>query len=195
MPLERRLVRSDVSDHIRRLLVVCLFTLAVGQAARASSQTGRSGERRIAEQQRLKAIAFLLGWDAKTILLQSSEADKKRLLGDMQMYLETLQIKMPHPLAYYFDPGDRSGTRAQAFAEEVHAELTMSDSNIANHFTVATNVLLSLAHMDEPGSRWKAEIEDQLSELELPPELRHVPDRDALTWALRLQGYYESILK
>lgn len=140
-------------------------------------------------------MAFLLGWNSKIILLRIPPTEHRRLLASMREYVRELNLSLKHPLNYYFDdPMADEGVRAQSFANEVFAQLKRTtDTEIANHFGAAHNLLLDLAEIDTLRNS-RAKLWMIAAVLDIPPRLKLVPDTDPLAWAAALKDYFEALL-
>jgi hypothetical protein len=146
-------------------------------------------------RQRRKAIAFLLGWDSKIILGKNPLDKHRQLLLAITQYLRALNVTLKHPLSYYFEtPMRGNGRRAQMFADETYTQLGGADSEIANHFGAASNLLLNLAHTETASEKRKAELRTIVSVLDIPAYLRDVPTRDTQDWAASIKYYFASSL-
>jgi hypothetical protein len=98
-------------------------------------------------------------------------------------------------LAYYFtDPMLDQGATAQAFTEEMFDQLKRTNIDVANHFGAAHNLLLNLRQFDKPTYIMKAELQELVTVLDIPEELKQVPDRGIPEWASAIEVYFESSL-
>ncbi len=146
-------------------------------------------------EQRREAIAFLLGWNSKVILLQKTPKDREGLLLSIRRQLRDLGVVLHHPLTYYFaDPMVDQGDGAQAFTDETFAQLKEANAEVANHFGAASNLLLTLADVEKPESSRKRELRELMLFLDIPDDLKQVPDTDQLIWAAAIKDYFQSVL-
>lgn len=147
------------------------------------------------EQQR-KAIAFLLGWNSKALLVQTTAKDRQRCLLSIKLQVRELGLVLEHPVEYYFEyPTADEGARVQEFAAETLVQLRKTNTKVANHFGAAHNLILILAHNEEPEPTRKSKLHALMLFLDIPDALKQVPDRNLLGWATRIKDYFESSLR
>ncbi len=148
----------------------------------------------LTEKQR-KATAFVLGWNSKMILVERNSKDRERLFLEIGREVRDLAVVLHHPLAYYFtDPMLDQGATAQAFTEEMFDQLKRTNIDVANHFGAAHNLLLNLRQFDTPMYLRKAELQQLVTVLDIPEELKRVPDHGIPEWASAIEVYFESSL-
>lgn len=148
----------------------------------------------LTEQQR-KAMAFVLGWNSKMILVQRNPRDRERLFLAIKREVRELGVTLHHPLDYYFaDPMIDQGISAQAFSDETFAQLKKTNMDVANHFGAAHNLLLTLAEVEKPVAIRKLELRELAMVLDMPDELKQVPDSGIPEWASAIKVYFESSL-
>jgi hypothetical protein len=146
-------------------------------------------------QQRRKAIAFLLGWNSKVLLLEKTAAGRRRYLSTIKAELDALRVTLKLPVEHYFErPESDDGRRLQAFSAETLAVLKKTNTAVANHFGAAHNLLLTLAHTELPATTRKAKLQALMAFLDMPDDLKQVPDRNLLDWANRINHYFQSCL-
>jgi hypothetical protein len=136
--------------------------------------------------ERQHAIAFLLGWESIRSLTISGS--KNVSIEKIDGYMQQLRIKLDHPPSYYLEDTSDGGARAQEFGERVYGRLEATiDEKTANYFGIARNLLLSISH----GKSTK-DLESDLkaSGIELPPELRKIPETDHLGWANQVADFF-----
>jgi hypothetical protein len=176
------------------LLVVCLLLPSSKMLAATSFLEAPKAKAALTEQQR-KAMAFVLGWNSKIILVQKTPKDRERLLLAIKREVRELGVMLHHPLDYYFtDPTIDQGISAQSFSEETFAQLKKTNVDVANHFGAAHNLLLNLAHIETPISSRKLELRELVTVLDVPDELKQVPDNGIPEWAAAIKEYFESSL-
>jgi hypothetical protein len=140
-------------------------------------------------------MAFVLGWNSKIIFLQKTPKDRERLFLAIRRQVRELGVILHHPLDYYFtDPMIDQGISAQAFAEETFAQLKKTNVAVANHFGAANNLLLNLAHTENPILSRKIELRELVMFLDIPDVLKQVPDEGIAEWAAAIEDYFESSL-
>jgi hypothetical protein len=114
----------------------------------------------------------------------------------MNLYMENLGVRLPRPLEYYMtDTGNDQGAQARVFAEETLKQLS-GNREIANHFAIASNILLAIAS-NEAGkseSHVKSELGLLVGDLDVPGRLKRVPMRHLYDWAVEIEDYFESRL-
>jgi hypothetical protein len=110
------------------------------------------------------------------------------ILAGSERYFET------SPQLLLRTPMRDNGRRAQMFADETYTQLGGADSEIANHFGAASNLLLNLAHTETASEKRKAELRTIVSVLDIPAYLRDVPTRDTQDWAASIKYYFASSL-
>jgi hypothetical protein len=144
---------------------------------------------------RKEAMAFVLGWQSKMVLGQDTH-DKPIRFQVMRACMGELGVKLPQPVDYYLsDPERDKGARAQAFTEETFKQLG-ENPEIANHFGIASNMLLAISRY-ETGNHHpyvKLELERLVRALDLPPDLKNAPTTDLADWADKISRYFESLL-
>ena len=147
---------------------------------------------------RREAMAFIVGWNSKTVLLPGT-THKQATFAAMGKYLDLLGVQLHHTVGYYLsDPAKDQGARAQEFAEQTYEQLLDGDRRIANHFGIATNVLLKIARCNcERGvpRTVRTELSGLVERLDVPTRLQKVPLTKLSSWALRLERYFESLLR
>ncbi len=80
--------------------------------------------RDVDQMKRREAMAFVLGWQSKMMLVQTTP-DRPMRFYLMNLYMEQLGVRLPHPLEYFMnDASHDQGARAQAFAEETLKQLS-----------------------------------------------------------------------
>ena len=150
-----------------------------------------------ANLRRREAMAFIVGWNSKTVLLPGI-SHKQATFSAMGKYLDLLGVQLHHPVGYYLsDPAKDQGARAQEFAEQTYEQLLDGDRRIANHFGIATNVLLTIARCNCEGGVPRT-VRTELSGLErldVPTRLQKVPRTKLRSWAVRIERYFESLLR
>jgi len=162
--------------------------------AASCSREGPKAKATLTEQQR-KAMAFVLGWNSKIILVQRNPKDRERLFLAIKRQVRELGVLLHHPVDYYFtDPMLDQGISAQAFSEETFTELKKTNVDVANHFGAAHNLLLNLAQVEKPISIRKLELRELAMVLDMPDELKQVPDNGIPEWASAIKVYFESSL-
>jgi hypothetical protein len=150
---------------------------------------------RVDDLRRKEAMAFVLGWQSKMVLGQNI-ADRPKRLHLIGLYLQKLNVTLPHTVEYYLsDPEQDSGDRAQEFAEETFKRLS-GNHDIANHFGIASNILLAVARYQAglQQSNLKGELESLAESLDVPPRLKIVPTKCLADWAIEIERYFEWFL-
>ena len=138
-----------------------------------------------------KAIAFLLGWDSKLVLVQKTTGGRQQYLANIRSEVHQLNLSLTHPVEYYFHyPVTDEGLRAQAFADETMALLKNVDPDSANHFGVAHNLLLSIRHTDMPEAIRREELEELVQFLDIPADLKKKPEEGIVTWVDEIHQYF-----
>lgn len=147
------------------------------------------------QMKRREAMAFVLGWQSKMMLVQTIP-DRPMRFYLMNLYMEQLGVRLPQPLEYYMnDAGQDQGARAQAFAEETLKQLS-GNREIANHFAIASNILLAIASHEAGHSARdvKVELGVLVGVLDVPANLKNVPMTHLSDWAVEIERYFESRL-
>jgi hypothetical protein len=176
------------------LLIVCLLLPSSKTPAATVSLEAPKAKTTLTEKQR-KAMAFVLGWNSKMILVERNAKDRKRFFLAIQRQVGELGVRLRHPLDYYFtDPIIDQGISAQAFTEETFTQLKKTNIDVANHFGAAHNLLLNLRQAETPISIRKLELQELATVLDMPDELKQVPDTGIPEWATAIEVYFESCL-
>lgn len=141
------------------------------------------------------AMAFVLGWQSKVVLVENV-SDKPMRLYLIGLYLEKLDARLPQTVEYYLsDPKTDGGGRAQEFAEETLRQLRYN-RDIADHFGIASDIVLAVAgheaHIREAAPN--ADFDRLVRSLDIPATLKLVPATGYRDWALQIEAYYESLL-
>lgn len=143
-----------------------------------------------------KAAAFLAGWFAKKVLTPDITR-KEPVYAMIGTYLRRFGVVLPRPVSYYLsDASADGGARDQEFTQSAYdAFLATVGHQEANHFGVASNILLViLPCLRGPASdKVRNAVQDLVSRLDLPAELRNVPEQDMLGYANRIADYYERV--
>lgn len=135
----------------------------------------------------------LLGWDSKLVLIQKTAGGRQQYLANIRSEVHQLNLSLTHPVEYYFHyPVTDEGLRAQTFADETMALLKNVDPDIANHFGVAHNLLLSIRHTDLPEALRREELEELVQFLDIPADLKHKPEEGIVTWVDEIHQYFLS---
>lgn len=146
----------------------------------------------------LEAMAFIVGWHSRTVLLRETR-HKHNIFTAIGMYLQVLGVHLERGVEYYLsDPARDGGLRAQEFVEQTYKQLSATDLEIANHFGIATNVLLTIAHCKCDRSvppTIRSELSGLAEQLDVPAGLQKAPRVNLLAWAGRIERYFESLLK
>ncbi len=142
--------------------------------------------------QRRQAIAFLLGWDSKLVIVETTRAVRQQYLANITLQLHELGVVLPHSVEYYFPHAMENTDRGQAFSEEAMAQLTKRNPEVANHFAVAHNLLLTLAHAEVPEATRRVELEELIAVLDIPDDLKRVPDAGIVNWVNTIHQYFVS---
>ena len=140
-------------------------------------------------------MAFVLGWQSKLVLLKATPHKPTRF-HLMNLYTKSLGVTLPQPLEYYLgDPSNDQGARAEAFVEETFNQLKRNRT-IANHFGIASNILVILAQYGSgrSGEDVKAEFELLARGLDVPASLKSVPSSHLYEWAADIERYFELLL-
>ena len=175
-----------------KLLIICLLLPSLKVLGFNSFL--QSPKAALTDRQR-KATAFVLGWNSKMILVQRNPKDRERLFLAIKRQVRDLGVELRHPLDYYFtDPMLDQGATAQAFADEMFGQLEKTNINVANHFGAAHNLLLNLRDSDTAAYIRKAELQELVTVLDIPEELKQVPDHGIPEWASAIKVYFESSL-
>lgn len=151
----------------------------------ASQKKNRTDEQR-------QAIAFLLGWDSKLVIVEKTRAGRRRYLSNITVESHELGLVFPHPIEFYFPHAMEDTERAQAFSEEAMAQLAKMDPEVANHFGAAHNFLLTLAHTEVPEATMREELEEWIAVMNIPGDLRRIPHKGLMDWAYEIHEYFAS---
>jgi hypothetical protein len=103
-------------------------------------------------------------------------------------YMKQLGIELQHPASYYLEDISDRGARAQEFGERTYGRLESTiDKRTANHFAFGRNVILSISRNIST-----ADLQSALKQsgIDLPAQLRIVPETDHLAWANQVYGYF-----
>jgi len=180
--------------HMLTSLGLFIVLLLPSQNMLASTSFQEAPKAPLTQRQR-KAMAFVLGWNSKMILVQKTPKERERLFLAIKRQVRELGVMLHHPVDYYFpDPMVDQGISAQAFSEETFAQLKNGNVDVANHFGAAHNLLLDLARTEEPLWSRKSELRQLVMVLDLPDELKQVPDSGIPEWAAAIRVYFESSL-
>jgi hypothetical protein len=142
---------------------------------------------------RKEAIAFLLGWHSK-IVLARNVAQRELEFALMKVCMDELGVRLSHPVEYYLnDAWEDGGARAQMFTDETFKQLKGS---IANHFGVASNLVLALSRqtLGDTSEDTSIDLEELVTLLDIPAGLKEIPDTGRVEWVDRIKGYFESLL-
>jgi hypothetical protein len=170
-----------------RLLILSALILIGGRARPRVEWQGDTGRTSLER----KASAFLLGWDSKLLIVERTQSGRQEYLSNIKRQLHELGLAPKHPTEYYFQyPIKDGGLRAQEFSDEVMAQLRKSDSDVANHFAVAHNLLLTIAHTETPEVTRRAEIAELVTFLDLPDDLKKMPAADLMNWIGDIHDYF-----
>ena len=155
------------------------------------------GEDRADAHLQAEAMAFIVGWHSRTVLLGETR-HKHSIFSAIEEYLNVLGVHLDRNVEYYLgDPKKDGGLRAQQFVEKTYNQLLTGDNAIANHFGIATNVLLTIARCkcdaDVPVPV-RAELSGLAEHLDVPNTLQKAPAKNLLSWAGRIERYFESVL-
>lgn len=145
--------------------------------------------------QEKQAIAFDLGWNSKALLLPET-VNRTAGMAKMSSYLERLDVSLNEPVRFYLtSPQDDGGQRAQEFTEIVYGQLEgRHGRNVAIHFAVPNNLLLIIAHNPIPTTDIKSQIQELINRLNIPQNLKKIPDRELLDWANSINAYFQTRL-
>jgi len=158
----------------------------------APYRTPSQAQNKITTVQRRQAIAFLLGWDSKLVIVETTRAVRQQYLANIRLQLHELGVVLPHSVEYYFPRAMENTDRGQAFSEEAMAQLTKRNPEVANHFAVAHNLLLTLAHPEVPEATQRAELEESIGALDIPDDLKRAPDAGIVNWVNAIHQYFVS---
>lgn len=169
-----------------------ILASVLGGANIAPYRAPSPAQSKMATDQRRQAIAFLLGWDSKLVIVETTRAVRQQYLANIRLQLRELGVVLPHSVEYYFPHAMENTERGQAFSEEAMAQLTKRNPEVANHFAVAHNVLLTLAHTEVPEATRRVELEELIAALDIPDDLRRVPNEGIVTWVNNIHQYFVS---
>lgn len=171
--------------------------LLLGILHQSPNENGRSVSQ-LDVHLRTEAAAFVVGWHSRIVLLPETR-HKRALIAAIGAYMDALGVHLEHEADYYLTDLEKDGgLRAQEFAEQTYQQLSARDLGIANHFGIAINVLLTIAHCacerNAPSSV-REELSQLTKHLDIPRSLQKPPPRHLVNWALHIERYFESLLR
>ena len=151
----------------------------------------------VQSKEKLQAISWYLGWNTMVLLIPNWPR-ASQVLPSMDAYLETLEISVDEPSAYYLDKASSDGgARAQNYREQVFAKIKAKHGrDIGNYYGVSTNLLQDVPHYSSGSvpSAVQKKLQELVNLLDLPSNLEEVPSQDLLKWLNSVNSHFENRL-
>ena len=151
----------------------------------------------VQSKEKIQAVSWYLGWNTITLVVPDWPR-ASQVLPSMDAYLETLDISLEKPAAFYFEAAAvDGGERVQKFREQVFAKISAKHGrDAANYYGVATNLLQSSpSYLRGPvPPDVQSDLQGLVSRLKLPEDLAQVPSQDLLPWLNSINAHFEKRL-
>ncbi|AOY81276.1 hypothetical protein BJP36_16555 [Moorena producens JHB] len=144
------------------------------------------------ELSQAKNIAFLLAWDSRRVLLPDTP-QKNTVFATIDAYIDKLGIRMEHSSKYYLVDPKYNQENINEYTEIIYGKLLgIYNRQVANYFAATSNLFLIIAPIEygDVSPQKRAEIQNYVNRLELPPELATVPSKDLLPWFNKIHDYF-----